>query len=282
LYDSHLHFFTNDVAQYPIDPRNAREPEAVMRARIMADPGTPEKVFALWNEAGVTGGTGVQYNGAYKTDNSYLLDLADKFPDKIRSEIIVNAQDPASPDLVSKLAATRRISALRLVGFVDGTQVIPWLNAPAPLNLWAIAEKLSLPVGITFLPMKGVAASLVAVKALADRFSRCTILLEHFGRLIDSELTAEHLAFKSYENVHFKWTTNVIDELKANGRSTAGFLRRAVDAFGAERVMWGSDFGNTLRPYADMVADAIASTADLNDTERKRVLFESGAAMFGR
>ena len=50
--------------------------------------------------------------------------------------------------------------------------------------------------------------------------------------------------------------------------------------FGAGRLMWGSDFGNTLRPYAEMVADAVASTARLSDTERRRVLHDNGAAMF--
>jgi predicted TIM-barrel fold metal-dependent hydrolase len=224
----------------------------------------------------------VQYSGAYKTDNSYLLDLTDRFPGRIRSEIIIDGQDPASPDRLTKLAATRRVSALRLTGFVDGAESIAWLNSPAALNVWAVAEKLSLPVGVTFLPPKGAAASLAAAKALAIRFPRCAIVLEHFGRLVDSDLSPEHLALKPHANVHFKWTTNVIDELTARGASTSAFLRRAVDIFGAERLMWGSDFGNTLRPYPDMVADAIASTAALTDRERRRVLHDNGVALFSR
>lgn len=282
LYDSHLHFFTNDIARYPIDPRNAREPEAVMRARIMDDPGTPEKVFALWEQAGVTAGTGVQYSGAYKTDNSYVLDLTERYPAQIRSEIIVDAQDPASPARVRQLALTRRVSALRLTGFVGGVELIPWLNSPAALDVWAVAEQLDLPVGITFLPPPGAGASLEAVRALAARFPRCTILLEHMGRLVEGDLAAEHLALAPYERVHFKWTTNVIDELNAGGGRAAAFLRRAVDIFGAGRIMWGSDFGNTLRPYAAMVADAVASTSGLTELERRLVLHDNGVAMFGR
>jgi predicted TIM-barrel fold metal-dependent hydrolase len=282
LYDSHLHFFTNDIARYPIDPRNSREGEAAMRARIMKDPGTPEKIFAWWAKAGVKAGTGVQYSGAYKTDNSYILDLADQFPDKIRAEIIIDARDPKSPERLHQLATTRRVTAMRLTGFVDGTENIPWLNSAPALDVWAVADRLGLPVGVTFLPPKGTQGAISAVRALAERFSRCPILLEHFGRLVNGDISHAHLALRHHRNIYFKWTTNVIDELKAEGRSPSVFLRLAADTFGIERLMWGSDCGNTLRPYADMAADAIASTDELTAAERRRVLHDNGFAMFTR
>jgi len=282
LYDSHLHFFTNDIAHYPIDPRNSREGEAMMRARIMNDPGTPEKIFAWWARSGVTAGTGVQYSGAYKTDNSYLLDLADQYPDSIHAEIIVDARDPASPERLGRMVATRRVAAMRLTGFVDGSEDMPWLNSASALDVWRVADELALPVGITFLPPAGTQGALVAVRRLAERFHRCPILLEHFGRLVEGDLSPAHLALRDQTHVHFKWTTNVIDEIKASGRSTSAFLHAAVDRFGAGRLMWGSDCGNTLRPYADMAADAVASTHDLDARERRQVLHNNGLAMFTR
>jgi len=282
LYDSHIHFFTNDIARYPIDPRNSREGEEVMRARIMSDPGTPDKIFAWWAEAGVTSGLGVQYSGAYKTDNSYLLDLADQFPEKIQAEIIIDARAPGAPVHLERLVATRRVAAMRLTGYVDGTEDIPWLNSAPALDVWAAADRLQLPVGITFLPPKGTQAALSAVRKLAERFPNCPILLEHFGRLVDGDISPAHLALRPHANIRFKWTTNVIDELKQAGRSPSAFLRLAADTFGIERLMWGSDCGNTLRPYADMVADAVASTGALTEAERGRVLHGNAAAMFER
>ncbi|MEZ5709287.1 MAG: amidohydrolase family protein [Blastomonas sp.] len=280
LYDSHLHFFSNDIARYPIDPRNAREPEDIFRARIMTDPGTPEKIFALWQASGISAGTGVQYSGAYKTDNSYVLDMADRFPGKIRPEIIISARDPEAVSHLRGFAGSRRVAAVRLTGFVDATEDISWLNSPAALDIWGAANALGLPVAITFLPPKGASQSLSAIKTLADRFPDCTIILEHFGRLVDSDLAPVHVALAPYRKIHFKLTTNVIDELKESGRSTADFTRRAVNIYGPDRIMWGSDFGNTLRPYADMVADARAACAQLTETERRRLLHDNGNAMF--
>ncbi|MBB5987539.1 amidohydrolase family protein [Sphingobium lignivorans] len=282
LYDSHIHFFTNDIGHYPIDTRNSREGEEVTRARVMRDPGTPEKVFAWWAQSGVTAGTGVQYSGVYKTDNSYVLDLADRFPDKIHAEIIMDARNPASPDRLEALVAARRVSAMRLTGFTQDTRDIRWLNSPDALRLWATADRLGIPVGITFLPPKGTVEALSAVRTLAERFTNCPIILEHCGRLVNGDVAPAHLALRAFPHVHFKWTTNVIDELKAQAHSPAELLRRATDIFGADRIMWGSDSGNTLWPYADMVADALASTSALNADERRRVLHDNGHAMFTR
>lgn len=282
LFDSHLHFFTNDIARYPIDPRGAREPEAIMRARIMAHPGTPDIVFPMWRRVGVVAGAGVQYSGAYKTDNRYILDLADRYPERIRAEVIIDGRDPASADRLAAMARTRRVSAVRLTGYVTGSDGFSWYDSSAAHAVWAAAARLGLPVGITFVPPKGLIAPLTRIAALADRYPNCTILLEHMGRLVDGELSPAHLALRERRNVHFKLTTNVIDELKAGGRSTASFVRRIVDLYGADRLMWGSDFGNTLRPYPDMVADAVAATARLTTNERQRLLHDNGAAMFNR
>src|SRR4051794_33988145 len=81
IIDAHIHFFTDDFAHYPVDLRNAREPEDVMRVRLRNAPVKPDKMFALWEKLGIAAAIGVQYSGAYKTDNSYLLDVADAHPD---------------------------------------------------------------------------------------------------------------------------------------------------------------------------------------------------------
>ena len=48
LFDSHAHFFTDDIARYPLNAANKREGEAGLTRRILAEPGTPERIFAEW------------------------------------------------------------------------------------------------------------------------------------------------------------------------------------------------------------------------------------------
>jgi predicted TIM-barrel fold metal-dependent hydrolase len=284
LFDAHIHFFTSDTGHYPVDLRNAREPEDVMRARIMRAPVLPAAMLRQWDELGIGGGIGVQYSGAYKADNRYLLDVAKAEPKRIGTEIILNSANRESPALLRRLAEAQRIDAVRLTGFVDDSGDLPWLKSAGALEIWAVARELKIPVGITYLRMVPTQAALTTIRALSDRFPDCTIVLEHLGWTgstgTDDGLLSDHLALRDHGNVHFKWTTLNIDALSNAGIAPHAFLRAAVDAFGAKRLMWGSDFGNTTRPYAGIVADAHDATRTLNAVEAKAVLGGWARALF--
>ena len=285
LFDAHIHFFTSDIAHYPIDPRFAREPEEILRARILHAPATPETIFPLWRAAGVAGGVGVQYSGAYKSDNRYLLDLADRHRVQLATEIIVDARDPQSPARIAQMARTRHIDALRLTGVADADGSYPWLESERALAIWALAERLQLPVGVTYLPPKVTAEAFRAIARLADRFPGCAIVFEHLGwtgGANSSGLLPEHATLAAKRNVRFKWTTLDIDPLRAAGIDPAHCLRDAVRLYGASRIMWGSDYGNSTRAYGGLALDARDSCALLTARDRRAVLHDTGRALYRR
>lgn len=285
LFDAHIHFFSSDIAAYPIDPRFAREPEEVLRARIMHAPATPETVFPLWQAAGVVGGVGVQYSGAYKTDNRYVLDVADAHRDRIATEIIVDARNPASAADIEAKVRDHHVDALRVTGLADASGHYPWLDSEPTRAIWALAERLGLPVGVTYLPPKVTGNAFAAIAGLADRYPGCTILFEHLGWTggpNSAGLLAEHATLAARRNVRFKWTTLDIDALTAAGIDPAHCLRDAVRLYGASRIMWGSDFGNTTRPYGGIAKDARDSCALLSAADRRGVLHDTGRATFRR
>ena len=76
LYDTHGHFYTNDVDKYPFNSRTARYGPEIMVAKAMRYPQTPKEVFAFWDECNIAKGAGVQYSSTYRFDNSYLLDIS--------------------------------------------------------------------------------------------------------------------------------------------------------------------------------------------------------------
>jgi L-fuconolactonase len=284
LFDAHLHFFTSDTGHYPVDLRNAREPEEVMRARIMRAPVLPSAMLRRWDQLGIGGGIGVQYSGAYKADNSYLLDVAKAEPKRIGTEIILHSSNPQSPALLRRVAEAQHIGAVRLTGFVDDQGDLPWVKSPGALEIWATAQALKIPVGITYLRMVPTKAALNTVRGLSDRFPDCTIVLEHLGWTgstgTEDGLLPDHLTLREHGNISFKWTTLNIDALSNAGIAPEAFLRAAVDAFGSKRLMWGSDYGNTTRPYAGIVADAHDATRLLNPAEARAVLGGSARALF--
>jgi predicted TIM-barrel fold metal-dependent hydrolase len=77
-------------------------------------------------------------------------------------------------------------------------------------------------------------------------------------------------------NVSVKWTSINMDCSREFGADPAKVLRRAVDFFGADKVMWGSDIGTSSGTYKEMVARAYDAAKLLTDAERRKVLHDTG------
>lgn len=285
LFDTHAHFFTNDTERFPIDVTGAREGEAEVRARIARDPATAERLLALWDQCGVTGGAAVQYNTIYKTDNSYTLSVADVNHHRVSAVLILRAEFPETPEQLRALATRHNVCGLRLFGFPDADGSYPWLDSPAALKTWEVAASLGLTMVIMYAPGKPTRAALHRIIALARRFPKTVIALDHCGwpgveNGVAGTIGSEHLELVDVPNIVFKFTQINLNRFRETGIDAAQFVRLIVNTYGAGRVMWGSDYGNTKDAYPDMVAQAIAATSLLSATERAQVLHDNGAKLF--
>lgn len=285
LFDTHAHFFTNDTERFPIDVTGAREGEAEVRARIARDPATAERLLALWDQCGVTGGAAVQYNTIYKTDNSYTLWVADVNHHRVSAVLILRADFPETPKQLRALATRHNVCGLRLFGYPDADGSYPWLDSPAALETWDVAASLGLTMVIMYAPGKPTRAALHRIIALARRFPKTVIALDHCGwpgveNGVAGTIGPEHLELVDVPNIVFKFTQINLNRFRETGIDAPRFVRLIVDTYGASRVMWGSDYGNTKDAYPDMVAQAIAATSLLNAAERAQVLHDNGAKLF--
>jgi len=58
-------------------------------------------------------------------------------------------------------------------------------------------------------------------------------------------------------------------------------VRRMADSFGAERLVWGSDIGQSLRwPYSDKTAMGRESASFLSAAERALFLHDNAARIY--
>jgi predicted TIM-barrel fold metal-dependent hydrolase len=310
LFDTHTHFVSDDFQRYPLSSQatGGQTPVAQGQAGAGAQAGsgvpdryrngTPsaEKVFSWWDANGVEAGVGVQFRTAYGTNNAYLLDLADKYPNRVAPVVILDASDPKTPDQLRSMVKAHGASGIRLTGSGDTTQ---WLDSPAALGTWTVANELGLAVVVMVMPT-GVAKGdevippsplvLDHVAQLADEYPNVKIALDHFGWPAQEGapnygFTAAHLALKAHRNVYYKFTTINLNNLKKAGLSAPDFVRHAVDLYGADHIMWGSDIGNSgnsAGEYQDMVSRAIDATQKLNPREQKQMLRDTGRSVFVR
>lgn len=291
LFDAHAHFMTADFARYPLReaPSQAgpENPAAVgLRERVVASPNTAEQVLSWWDVHGVRAGAAVHYRTAYGLDNRYTLDCAARFPDRIFAVVVQDAQDPGTPARLRTMAATHGLAGVRLTGFV-ADPALPWLHSPTALRTWAAADDLGLAVVLMHVPPGRDDRVPGAVAELAASYPNTRIVLDHVG-WPEPETGPDHglppalRTLARFQNVFVKVTSVNFERLREAGLPLDAFVAHVVGVFGADRVLWGSDTGNTPGSYDELVADALAATEGLTAAERAAVLGGTGRAVFVR
>jgi predicted TIM-barrel fold metal-dependent hydrolase len=284
LFDTHAHFYTDDVAHYPFNAKGARYGAEKMIAKATAHPMKPEVIFKLWDEAGVEGGCGVQYNSTYFTDNSYLLDIATKYPKRIVPVVILAPTDPATPAMLAKLAKENHISGVRFTGVPDKDGNYNFLSEAAQAT-WAACNQLGLV--IVLMPIGGnMPPTMKVVGDHAARYPNVDIVLDHVGFPKPDAfpstfgLSPEHVALAQRKNVYYKYTTLLMDQLAEAKVPAKDFLSYAVGVYGANHFVWGSDVGNSEGNYPDFVKNALDSAAGLTLAQKKDMFHDTARRVF--
>jgi L-fuconolactonase len=130
------------------------------------------------------------------------------------------------------------------------------LDDAATAGVWRAAEAAQVPL-MMLLPQ----ARMPVVAAIAERHPRLSIVLDHLGvpSSVPPSQRFEHLdrllALARFPNVAVKASAlPCIADDAYPYRSLHAPLRRVVDAFGARRVFWGSDFSRLPCSYRECVA----------------------------
>jgi predicted TIM-barrel fold metal-dependent hydrolase len=98
----------------------------------------------------------------------------------------------------------------------------------------------------------------------------------HYG--IDTTIAI----FEDVPNVHFKITEINFERLVKAGVPAADLVRRMVDGFGPDRLVWGSDIGQSmLWDYSEKVAMAKDATSRLSSEETRKFLHDNAVHIYG-
>ncbi|MBN8831927.1 MAG: amidohydrolase [Sphingomonadales bacterium] len=287
LYDTHAHFYTNDFDKYPIDGSTARYGAEALIAKAKAHPQTPEVIFREWDATGVAKGCGVQYGSAYSNDNRYLLDISRQHPRRIVPVVILDPVAPDTPATLERMARQDRISGVRFRGMPnmpDGTH--NFLTAPSA-PVWDAANRLGLVV-VLMPHSRKVEDRRGVMKQIADlavRYPNVIIVLDHMGFPVPTLTPTygfypEHLALIEHKNVYFKYTQLLIEQLTEGKVPRDAFLEYSARTFGPERMMWGSDVGNSEGTMQEFVHLALESAKRLTLKQQKTLFFDTPERIF--
>jgi predicted TIM-barrel fold metal-dependent hydrolase len=297
LYDAHAHLVADDQARYPRNPMQ-RAPDAPYRPPgVIGRPGgqhgpnpvneVPDasRLLRWMQEENVDGIVAVQKRMIYRYDNSYILDSSDAHPALFSAVVILDAEDADTPALVRRWVRDHGLAGLRLFGGRRPDGSMPWLDSPAALRSWEVAQEAGIVMDLEVLAQGGGGPSIPAIMALARAHPDVRVVLDH---LLEPEMDeGAHFGLdERYEqlaqcpNISFKFTSINLDICREAGIPAEKVLRRAVDLYGADRVMWGSDIGTSSGTYREMVARFLEAAVLLTPAELRAVGHDTGRRVF--
>lgn len=244
IIDTHVHVVSPDEARYPLNPTNVSGPW------YREAPCSAERLLEQMDEAGVARAVLVQPNGAYTHDCSYAADSAARYEKRLAG---VCSVDPDGGDPVASLEHWVRERGMRGVRLFALSRGASWLAEARTFPLWERAAALGARVVVTIF-----AHQLPELRTVLRRFPEVPVALDHCGfPAFTGEPWREAeplLALAAHENLHLKVSSFVLDGAEKVGDARS-FVARLAEHYGAERLMWGSDYSQTHdRPYAGLVA----------------------------
>jgi L-fuconolactonase len=215
-------------------------------------------------------------NTFHRYDNSYGEEAATNYPQRFCSVMRI---DPRDPELEEQMALGMRgpgVVGLRIA--VTAPDQMELLRSGGYERLFAAAEEQAAPIMLLVQP------DLDTVPAIARAHPELALILDHVG-LVQPNMhrppepdplgrLADVTKLGSFPNVYVKLTGIVT--LSSEGFPFADLhepMRRLIDAFGAARLLWGSDYTRTRkagRTYAESV-EFLKYAIDVSEQDRAQM-----------
>jgi L-fuconolactonase len=176
-------------------------------------------------------------------DNGYIAEVAARDPDRLAAVCVVDPSADDAADVLGRWAGERGCRGIRLrpgagSALLDGPTAGALLRRAAELD--------------TVVSLLMHAEHIPIVDRIAARFPGVRFVLDHFGLgpgggVVTADDEAALLALAHLDNVYVKVSGH--HHVTAGAypyREVRPLFARVLDAFGAERLLWGSDFPHVL------------------------------------
>lgn len=275
VIDIHPHIIAADSGRYPPAPLGGHQSDW-SRSR----PVTAEQMIAAMDKAGVAKAALVQASTCYGHDNSYVADAVAAHPDRFTGVFSVDVLAADAPERIRHWVK-RGLAGMRL--FTIGSTMpdqASWLDDPRSYPAWECAGELGLAVCLQM-----SAKAFPQMLAMVERFPRVRIVLDHMARpLLDDgppyEAAASLFALARHPNIYLKLTERSFVQSRNGKASPETFFPRLVEAFGASRLAWGSNYPSSEGPLAELLALARTTLACLPQADQDWILARTAQTLY--
>ena len=241
MIDIHPHVIAEDTRRYPHAPLGGKQSDW-SRSR----PVSFERMLTAMDEAGIAR------------------------PDRFAGVFSV---DMLAPDASERIRhwMSRGLTGLRV--FIAGhtTAQETRLDDPRSFSAWQCAVDAGLAVCVQLR-----AAGLPQLETLLQRFPQARVILDHMARPVVDD-AGSLFALARYRNLFLKLT---IHNVRDAGQAARGFLARVVEAFGASRIAWGSNYPASEGSLRSLLTEARSALDGVSDADREWIFSRTAQSLY--
>ena len=272
--DCHSHVWTPDVSKYPLAGTQTADD---LKPRSF----TPEELMAIAGPHGVTRVVLIQHTIYHGKDNQYLIDVIKSHPGKFSGVSWIEPADANVKGVMDQLL-TAGFRGCRIRPGDGG--VDRWRDSPGMNAMWSHGAD----IGVAMCPLVDP-DYLPEVIHMCQQHQSTTVVIDHFARVgIDGTIRRPDLdnlvRLAAYPKTHVKVSAYyALGNKQPPHRELIPMIKELYDAFGPERLMWGSDCPYQLtkpNTYADSI-NLIKERIDfLTETDKAWLLRKAAERVF--
>jgi L-fuconolactonase len=279
IVDTHTHSISDDPERYSIAPLGGVQSEWSKE-----HPVTTEQLIDHMDRAGVDQAVLVQGSTVYGYDNRYVIDSVATNPDRLIGVCCIDATARDASETLRSLIQDHGLSGVRLFTTGSTLSETDWIDKEGAQPFWEEAARLDVPVAVQI-----HRTGIPALVNVLERYPGVRVLLDHLAHpAFDAPTFAQDQALLDlvrYPNVWLKFSTPNIHNANVGESTLKAFLGRAVEVFGADRIMWGSNFPATWGtgtgdPYVKLFELARQELSSLSEEDLNWLFGETARAVY--
>jgi len=242
---------------------------------------TDDELMAIAGPEGVRRVVLIQHSTYHAFDNTYLVDAARRHPDRFRAVGMVDDR-LAHPDVEMRRLLPLRVTGFRITPFVRESG--HWLDGPGMAAMWKCGAETRQAMCCLI-----NAQELPGVDAMCEKNPETPVVIDHFARIgVDGMFREEDLKNLCRLARHRHTSVKIsayyaLGQKKPPHTEMVPVIRRLIDAFGVQRLMWASDCPYQLTPpntYRDSIALIRDRMDSLSADDREWLLRKTAERVF--
>lgn len=265
--DSHVHVWTPDTVRYPLAG-------GFKKADMAPASFTPEELFHHCKPVGVSRIVLIQMS-FYGFDNSYMTDMMKAHKGVFSGVAVIDENE--TPGQNMKNLSKMGVRGFRILPFKDPKN---WLEGSGMREMWKTGAQTGQAMCCLTNP-----ENLPQIDAMCDKHPGTPVVIDHFGRIgPNQEKNLDNLCrLARHKKTSVKVSAFYAFSKKPDYSDMGPMIRRLLDSFGPDRLMWASDCPFQINPghnYAKSI-NLIKDNLDfLSEGDKEYLLQKTAARLF--